>query len=207
MDISLLKPLSEILDISIAELLNGKKINNEEKYLKTEEALEKTINYSSKEIKKARKIKRIILNLAIIIIITIIFLFKIFQNKTDYLKQIPEDSKPISIDLSDVSYNLNDIKAGSKINIYVKGESEIFNEPLLKGIDVLAVYNKEESNNDIARIIIVVPKEDYFPISGIFMRKLHQIAITSAPKNMCKENICDINEDLYNYLKEELEYN
>ena len=52
MDMSLLKPLSVVLDISIVELLNGEKISKEKLNEKTEEVVENTIDYSRKEIKK-----------------------------------------------------------------------------------------------------------------------------------------------------------
>lgn len=50
-DISLLIPLTEILDISLFELLKGEKMKKEE----VEDALKETINYSNKEIKKNKK--------------------------------------------------------------------------------------------------------------------------------------------------------
>ena len=46
MDMSLLKPLSEILDVSIVELINGEKIKEKELKQKSNEALEKTIKHN-----------------------------------------------------------------------------------------------------------------------------------------------------------------
>ena len=51
MDLSLLKPLSEILGVSVTEILNGEKID-EEIDLKSEEILIDTLDYSVKEIEK-----------------------------------------------------------------------------------------------------------------------------------------------------------
>ena len=48
MDLSLLKPLSEILGVSVTEILNGEKID-EEIDLKSEEILIDTLDYSVKE--------------------------------------------------------------------------------------------------------------------------------------------------------------
>ena len=54
MDISLLKPLSDILGISIAEIINGEKIDNNEL---TNEMVEKTIIYYEKKNKENKKKK------------------------------------------------------------------------------------------------------------------------------------------------------
>ena len=70
MDMSLLKPISEILDVSINEILNGEEIKEEELKVKTEEVLSETIAYSEKKVKK---IKYLILYI-IIFITFLIFL-------------------------------------------------------------------------------------------------------------------------------------
>ena len=51
-DLSLLIPLSEELDITLNELLNGEKITNENIMKTTEESLKNTIDYSKKKIEK-----------------------------------------------------------------------------------------------------------------------------------------------------------
>ena len=62
MDMSLLKPLCEILNISIVDLLNGEIIKNTEEYKeKSENVIANTINYSNSKIKKS-KYKNIILS-------------------------------------------------------------------------------------------------------------------------------------------------
>ena len=60
MDLSLLKPLSEILGVSVTEILNGEKID-EEIDLKSEEILIDTLDYSVKEIEKVKKNKFLII--------------------------------------------------------------------------------------------------------------------------------------------------
>lgn len=49
--ISVLIPLTEILNISLYDLLRGEKMNNEE----VEKTLKNTINYSNSELKKKKK--------------------------------------------------------------------------------------------------------------------------------------------------------
>ena len=78
MDLSLLKPLSEILDVSVTEILNGEKID-EEIDLKSEEILIDTLDYSAKEIKKVKKNKFIIILLTIVITILSIVILDTIQ--------------------------------------------------------------------------------------------------------------------------------
>ena len=54
MDMSLLKPLSEILDVSVTEILNGERFSKEEINTQSEKVLISTLDYSSKEIKKVK---------------------------------------------------------------------------------------------------------------------------------------------------------
>lgn len=79
MDMSLLKPLSEILEVTITELLNGERVNKRDISFKSEEILVNTINYQTKENRK--KENRYILFICIlsIFIITILNLDKIFK--------------------------------------------------------------------------------------------------------------------------------
>ncbi len=77
MDMSLLKPLSEILDVSINEILNGEKISNKEFKEKADEVLTNTIKYSNKRISKIKKI-------IIICIVTFVSLLFITTFSIDY---------------------------------------------------------------------------------------------------------------------------
>ena len=66
-DISVLIPLTEILNISLYDLLRGEKVNKKE----VEETLKNTINYSNSEINRKKK-KYITISLIIIFIIVLI---------------------------------------------------------------------------------------------------------------------------------------
>lgn len=70
MDMALLKPLSEILGVSINEILNGEEIKEKDLKVKTEEVLNNTIDYSNKKMKKL-KIKVI---LAVFIFLGLLFI-------------------------------------------------------------------------------------------------------------------------------------
>ena len=60
-DLSLFKPLCEILDITINELLSGEKINKDNYQEKLEENIINTINYSNKRIEQKNKLIGLIL--------------------------------------------------------------------------------------------------------------------------------------------------
>jgi len=77
MDISLLKPLSKLLNVSVIEIINGERLSLDTAQIKTEEAIENTITYSNKKIKKVRKKNRfIILAIVIIALISLFFCYK-----------------------------------------------------------------------------------------------------------------------------------
>lgn len=75
MDLSLLKPLSEILGVSVTELLNGEKIDKDNINNKSDEIITNTINYQSKENRKKEN--------KYIFIICILSLFAIMALNTD----------------------------------------------------------------------------------------------------------------------------
>ena len=66
MDLSLLKPLSEILDVSITEILSGDRIDDKSLKNVSEEVVKNTVEYSDKKIKKSR-IKNIIFSILLVI--------------------------------------------------------------------------------------------------------------------------------------------
>ena len=55
-DISLLKPISKELDISLNDLLSGEKVNNEQYQEKLEENILNTIDYTNKKISESNNI-------------------------------------------------------------------------------------------------------------------------------------------------------
>ena len=55
MDISLLEPLSKILNVSVLELLNGEKINDVDLIKKTEDSISIVLTFSKEKINEYRK--------------------------------------------------------------------------------------------------------------------------------------------------------
>lgn len=76
-DIAVLIPLTEILNISLYDLLRGEKVNKKE----VEETLKNTIKYSNNEIKRKKKKYIIISSIIILIIVFISIISLIFINK------------------------------------------------------------------------------------------------------------------------------
>jgi len=94
-DLSLFKPLCEILDISINDLLNGEIGNN------TNNIIESTIEYADNEIKKVKnKNKKMIISIVIFIIIFLGLIFGIsdynnikYGEKPNFMIRITDGSK------------------------------------------------------------------------------------------------------------------
>lgn len=80
-DLSLMKPLCEVLGISINDLISGEKIDKKEYQNKFEENVINTINYSQKQIKTARNKFVIILSIIILFVLTLGTLFGIDINR------------------------------------------------------------------------------------------------------------------------------
>lgn len=133
-DLSLIKPLSEELDISINELLSGEKLNKKEYSDRLEENIEKTIEYGNDKIKSLKdKIK-----VFFIVIVTIIFLVLVdtfqailFKNspiiglKNDFLADV--DSFVDEGILVDTYYC---VKEKDIVSVYVKFKTAKFDCPI-----------------------------------------------------------------------------
>ena len=86
-DVVFYKPLSEILDISLNELLSGERIKESELKEKTDEVLNNTIKYSTNRIKKIKKI-------IIVSIVTFLLLCFIYTFWTDY-NRVKHNEEPL----------------------------------------------------------------------------------------------------------------
>lgn len=102
MDISLLKPVSEILNVSVIEIINGEKIETDNVYTKSNELVESTLSYAERKIRK-NKIQAVLTSLVIFIIVLMIGFISykgimLFVYNTDKLEQYEEFIKGISFD-------------------------------------------------------------------------------------------------------------
>ena len=139
MDMSLLKPLSVVLDISIVELLNGEKISKEKLNEKAEEVVENTIDYSRKEIKKNKYINIALTTLIIIIVLTLIFFtYKLILLERYTFKE-PENVKEV----------VEGLKIKNELKIYKRTipENEYLQIDDIKLRNDFKDYEKEEQPN------------------------------------------------------------
>lgn len=80
-DLSLLNPLCDVLNISINELLSGKRLDKKDYQEKLEENIINTLDYTDKKIRKTKKSVMIILTVILIFGITFFTLFSIDVNR------------------------------------------------------------------------------------------------------------------------------
>jgi len=147
-DISVLIPLTEVLNINLYDLLRGEnKMNKKE----VEETLKNTIDYSNKEIKKNKKrtLKISIILIILIIIVSSIVNVSISKNKEEkLLKQIVANDKMPKI-TEYVDYKTS-IKAKKKTKLY-----KVIGNLSLKYTD----WTTEERGNKIEFIYYTTNKD------------------------------------------------
>lgn len=139
MDISLLNPLSECLDVSIVELINGEKIVDNDVSIKSGEAVERTLNYAKEKIKNI-KIKLILVSF----LACFVLIFFVYKSTLLYFYSLPKYSVK----------KLEDIVSGLKVKdsifIYKKTipESEYIIIDSIKIENVFSEFDKLERLND-----------------------------------------------------------
>ncbi|MBP3841475.1 MAG: helix-turn-helix transcriptional regulator [Bacilli bacterium] len=147
-DISVLIPLTEVLNINLYDLLRGEnKMNKKE----VEETLKNTIDYSNKEIKKNKRriLKISIISIILIIIVSSIVNVSISKNKEEkLLKQIVANDKMPKI-TEYVDYKTS-LKSKKKTKLY-----KIIGNLSLKYTD----WTTEESGNKIEFIYYTTNKD------------------------------------------------
>ena len=159
MDMSLLIPLSEILNVSILDILNGEIVEEKNEPLIATKLLEQTVDYSSKEMQKIkRKIPFFIIVIIILAIIssgTLIYFNLIRQSE---IVEINSNEKLLNLDIeNDIA---SSIKTGSNVDIYVL-DNNAKKDLLLSNCKVYKI--NEETNN----IIIVIPKEYHLNLTKL----------------------------------------
>ena len=80
-DVSMFKPLCQILEISVEELINGEKSNEENLKVSYEKAIINTLDNNIKNQRKISKLKRYLILLTIIIFLLILSLFTFYRMK------------------------------------------------------------------------------------------------------------------------------
>lgn len=114
-DISVLIPLTEILNISLYDLLRGEKVNKKE----VEETLKNTINYSNSEIKRNKKKYITISSIIILIILLFSIISLVFINKNNNIGAIVDRDTIYDISYYNSYKTTIDNTNGEKIELIV----------------------------------------------------------------------------------------
>ena len=161
-DLSLLKPLSDELEISLNELLSGEQIEREKIIENTEKSLINTIDYTNQKIKKNKKIFIIIISIIVSFIVLLLTLFTIDINRM-------RNNKPVLFSTWGFSYapiiDLKQEKIEITLNDYLvsKGDSEYKNYENEKSFVSTRIYSIEEKNNNlIYNVYAWVLQEKYY---------------------------------------------
>ena len=153
MDMSLLKPLCEILNISIVDLLNGEIIKNTEEYKeKSENVIANTINYSNSKIKKSKYKNIILSSLLTIILIIIAFTANKLLYLNNYTISKPSNSEKIVTGLK-TKDNMKIYKRTISEDLYLKEQNikirndfEDYKKEDVDGYYKFTKYYSEENN-------------------------------------------------------------
>ena len=146
-DLSLMKPLCDELGISINEFISGEKIDKKEYQDKFEENVLNTINYSQRQIKKARNKFAIIMGIIILFLITFGTLFGIDINRM-------RNNEPVFFSTWGFDYfppvNLDDEKIINSIENYIVANGDEHkrhdNSKTFASIRTFLIDEKEENN-------------------------------------------------------------
>ncbi len=152
-DYSLLRSLSDALEISINELLNGEIIKKEEKEKRFEDTIINTIRYSKKKLKNTKVIFGVILSLIVIILTTLITLFTIDITRM-------RNNKPVFFSTWGFKYappiNIEDVNLENVIKDYLS-----YNNGKTKTFIALKTYLITKKNNSYDVYTWVLEKSYY----------------------------------------------
>lgn len=161
-DLSLLKPLCEILGISINELLSGEKLNQDEYQEKFEENIINTIDYTNKKLQKSKRIIKIVLVafLSLLIILTTLFFIDVNRMR---------NNKPVFFSTWGYSYippidiKEDEIKNAVLEYVIEKGDEDPAHHENEKTFASMRVYLLEEIERDMHyNIYAWVVSEKYY---------------------------------------------
>lgn len=172
-DISILEPLSNVLGVSILEILHGKKVENNEN-----EILVDILKENKKRINKWKMFTYIILNILLFIFL-FLFIFSFFIPKIINIREDLEMQTIISPSMNP-TYNIKDVVVIEKTSI-----SE------LKVGDVISFYSNISLLEDIP-VIHRISKINYDGTGDVSIQTYSSNNVTSVEDNKFESRYCII---------------
>ena len=184
-DLSLIRPLCEVLDINVNELLSGERLDKKEYQDKVEENILNTIDYTNKKITKTKKKFKIVLLVILVIIIAFPAMFLIDVNRM-------KNNEPVVFSTWGFSYvpaiNLNEDEIYAAIESYILEQHEDDNKlhENEKWFTSFRVYLLEEKEKDkLYNVYAWVLEESYYESNG----KVKQGSGSSIPHKFTVKNV------------------
>lgn len=146
-DISVLIPLTEILNISLYDLLRGEKVNKKE----VEETIKNTINYSNNEIKRKKKKYITISSIIISIIVIISIISLIFINKNNDIGAIIDRDTIHSINYYSNYKTTIENTNGEKLELIIMKLPLKWKERQFEAVDDIIKINYGVSYKDVVK--------------------------------------------------------
>ena len=186
-DLSLIKPLCEVLDISINELLSGEKLNQENYNEKLEENMLVTIDYTDKKINKTRKSLVVVICVIILLFLSTLTLYTI-----DMIRM--KQNAPVLFSTWGYEYapalNIPVEEINNTIKNYLveKGDSkEKYHDGLKTFVSMRVYLLQEEKKDEKYNVYAWVLEESYYKEDG----KVLQDSGSSIPHKFTVEKIDD----------------
>jgi len=161
-DLSLMKPLCTVLEITINELISGERINKTEYLEKANENILRTINYTDKKINKIKFIFKISIGFILLIFITLVTLFIIDMSRI-------KNNEPVFFSTWGYSYapaidlHEEEIEIAIKEYLVEKSDKESTHHENEKGFVSFRTYLLEEKvKNSYYNIYAWVLEEKYY---------------------------------------------
>ncbi|MBR5228104.1 MAG: helix-turn-helix transcriptional regulator [Clostridia bacterium] len=161
-DLSLIKPLCQILNISINELLSGEKLEKNMQHEEYEKNISKTIDYTNNKIKRTKTIFKITLLSIFLLLLLIITLFSVDVNRM-------RNNKPVFFSTWGFEYvppiDLSTEQIENAIYTYLteNNDSEVKHYDNEKWFVSFRTYLIEEKNNKaLYNIYAWVLQESYY---------------------------------------------
>ncbi len=184
-ELSLLRPLCEVLEISINELLSGGRLNKKDYQEKLEENVMNTIDYTDKKLKKTKKTFKIVL---IIILMSIVILITLFTIDINRMRK----NKPVLFStwgfcyVPPIDLREEEIEIAIKDYLVEKGDNECKhceNEKTFVGMRIYLIEEKEK--HTLYNIYAWILEEKYY----LENNEVKQDSGSSIPYKFVVENV------------------